>query len=162
MTITPLKAPLDPGLIDRLHALNEAHATELSSMTRPDFEALIANAFFAATVDDGDGLLIVCDQSTAYDSPNFLWFKTRYPAFAYVDRVAVSPTRRGEGLARQLYAAAFEAARKAGHSQVVCEVNFDPPNPASDAFHHKLAFEEVGRAHLADRGKGVRYLRLAI
>lgn len=162
MAITPLTAPFDPVLIDRLHALNQAHATELSSMTRPDFEALIANAFFAAAVDDGDGLLIVCDQTTAYDSPNFLWFKTRYPAFSYVDRIAVSPARRGEGLARQLYEAVFAAAHKAGHSQVVCEVNFDPPNPGSDAFHAKLGFEEVGRAHLADRGKGVRYLRLSL
>ncbi|CAL4866573.1 hypothetical protein MMA231_00816 [Asticcacaulis sp. MM231] len=162
MTIHRLTAPLAPALIDRLHALNEAHATELSSMTRPDFEALIASAFFAAAVDDGDGLLIVCDQTTAYDSPNFLWFKARYPAFAYVDRVAVRPLRRGEGLARRLYEAVFAVAREAGHSQVVCEVNFDPPNPASDAFHASLGFEEVGRAHLADRGKGVRYLRLSL
>lgn len=162
MSITTLLAPLDPNLVDRLHAINEAHATELSSMTRQAFGELIANAFFAATIDEGDGLLIVCDQTTAYDSPNFLWFKARYPAFAYVDRIAISPTRRGEGLARQLYEAVLEAARKAGHEQVVCEVNFDPPNPASDAFHARLGFEEVGRAHLADRGKGVRYLRLAL
>jgi predicted GNAT superfamily acetyltransferase len=162
MTIHRLTAPLAPALIDRLHRLNEAHALELSSMTRPDFEALIASAFFAATLGDGDGLLIVCDQTTPYSSPNFLWFKARYPAFAYVDRVAVSPTRRGKGLARRLYEAVFAAAREAGHSQVVCEVNFDPPNPASDAFHASLGFEEVGRAHLADRGKGVRYLRLSL
>lgn len=162
MTIDRLTAPLAPALIDRLHALNEAHATELSSMTRAAFEDLICHAFFAAAVDDGDGLLIVCDQTTPYGSPNFLWFKAHYTTFAYVDRVAVSASRRGEGLARQLYEAVFAAARKAGHSQVVCEVNFDPPNPASDAFHDKLGFEEVGRAHLADRGKGVRYLRLAL
>jgi len=162
MTIARLDASSNPALLGKLHALNEAHATELSSMTRKSFADLIGSAFFAAAVDDGDGLVIVCDQDTPYDSPNFLWFKARYPRFAYVDRVAVSPSRRGEGLARALYDAAFAAACAARHERVVCEVNYDPPNPASDAFHEKLGFVEVGRAHLAERGKGVRYLEVAL
>jgi predicted GNAT superfamily acetyltransferase len=30
----------------------------------------------------------------------------------------------------------------------MCEVNATPPNPASDAFHARLGFEEIGAAHL--------------
>ena len=48
--------------------------------------------------------------------------------------------------------------RAAGHARVVCEVNSDPPNPASDAFHAALGFAEVGQAVLATQGKVVRYL----
>jgi predicted GNAT superfamily acetyltransferase len=162
MPLTHLTAPLPAPLLDALHRLNEDHATELSSLSPQGLERLIGTAFFAATIDKGDGLVIVCDQDTPYDSPNFLWFKARYPRFVYVDRVAVSATRRGEGLARQLYKAVFAAARAAGHDSIVCEVNYDPPNPASDAFHENLGFTEVGRAHLADRGKGVRYLHVLV
>jgi predicted GNAT superfamily acetyltransferase len=45
---------------------------------------------------------------------------------------------------------------------VCCEVNSDPPNPLSDAFHAALGFREVGRAFLPDRGKSVRYLELGV
>ena len=41
-----------------------------------------------------------------------------------------------------------------------CEVNIDPPNPVSDAFHAFFGFVEVGWAFLPDRGKSVRYLEL--
>ncbi|ESQ83485.1 hypothetical protein AEAC466_12480 [Asticcacaulis sp. AC466] len=158
-TITRLSAPIDPARLAKLHRLNQDHAEALSSLSPVALERLIGGAYLAATVDDGDGLVVVCDQTTDYDSPNFLWFKARYDRFVYVDRIVVSDARRGEGLARQLYDTVFAAARADGHSQVVCEVNYDPPNPGSDAFHDRLGFVEVGRAVLADRGKGVRYLR---
>ncbi len=158
MSLTRLAAPLPPALLSVLHSLNQDHATELSSLGVKELESLIGKAFLAATIDSGDALVIACDQDTPYDSPNFQWFRARYPRFVYIDRVAVSPARRGKGLARNLYDAVFDAARAAGHDIIVCEVNYDPPNPESDAFHDKLGFIEVGRAHLADRGKGVRYL----
>ena len=52
--------------------------------------------------------------------------------------------------------------RAAGHERVVCEVNADPPNPVSDAFHAALGFAEVGSARLSgtplsSMGKTVRY-----
>ncbi len=49
-------------------------------------------------------------------------------------------------------------ARADGHTKIVCEVNLDPPNPGSDAFHDQMGFVEVGRAHLKEREKTVRYL----
>jgi predicted GNAT superfamily acetyltransferase len=41
---------------------------------------------------------------------------------------------------------------------VVCEVNSEPPNPASDAFHAAMGFTEVGRATIHQGRKTVRYL----
>lgn len=41
---------------------------------------------------------------------------------------------------------------------VCCEVNSDPPNPASDAFHARLGFAEVGAAAIHGGAKSVRYL----
>jgi predicted GNAT superfamily acetyltransferase len=61
-------------------------------------------------------------------------------------------------LASTLYEDLFAAAAAAGHALVTCEVNRVPSNPASDAFHVRLGFAEVGRAELAGGGKSVRYL----
>ncbi len=98
------------------------------------------------------------DQGAGYDSPNFLWFHERYPRFVYVDRVVVDPAMRKRGLANRLYEDLFCVARAAGHDVVVCEVNSEPPNPASDAFHQALGFTEVGRAAIHGGAKTVRYL----
>lgn len=56
-----------------------------------------------------------------------------------------------------LYRDLFGTACDAGHSLITCEVNVDPPNPASDAFHAAQGFDEVGRQRL-ENGKTVRYL----
>ena len=59
--------------------------------------------------------------------------------------VAVSPDSQGSGVGRRLYDAVVEHARAAGATEVTCEVNLDPPNPDSQAFHAALGFVEVGR-----------------
>jgi hypothetical protein len=105
-----------------------------------------------------DAFLLAFDQDAAYDSPNFLWFRERFPRFVYVDRVVVGPAARGRGLARRLYDELFAAAAAAGHERVVCEVNLDPPNPGSDAFHARQGFAEIGAAAIHGGAKTVRYL----
>ena len=69
----------------------------------------------------------------------------------------VAEAARGQGLARAFYEDLFTRASAAGHTCVGCEVNYDPPNPASGAFHEKLGFRQIGEARL-ENGKGVRYL----
>jgi uncharacterized protein len=137
--------------------LNQAHIAETSALTAERMAALVACAFQATAVDT-HAFLLTFDQSAPYDSPNFLWFRERYPRFVYVDRIIVSQDSRGRGLARLLYESLFNQALVAGHENIVCEVNSDPPNPASDVFHARLGFAEVGSADLPERGKTVRYL----
>src|SRR5690606_26645868 len=114
-------------------------------------------AFVASQVGALDAFLIALDERASYDSPNYLWFKTRLPRFVYVDRVCVSAAARGRGLARLLYLDLFEKAAAAGHDRIVCEVNSNPPNPASDTFHAALGFIEIGRADIHGGTKTVRY-----
>ena len=142
--------------------LNNAHATELSFLGPPRFAHLVRAAFLARRIGNIEAMLLAFDQDAHYDSPNFLWFRERYRRFVYVDRVVVAPAHRGRNLARRLYDDLFEQARRHGHDQIVCEVNTEPPNPASDAFHARLDFVEVGRAILPGRAKAVRYLRRAL
>lgn len=138
--------------------LNNRHAVELSWQDETSFARLVSAAFFARWTEGRGAFLIAFDQDSDYAGMNFRWFKARLPRFVYVDRVVVSEDHRGRGLAKRLYAELFSAARRAGHDTITCEVNLDPPNPASDAFHAALGFAEIGQAELAGKGKVVRYL----
>jgi uncharacterized protein len=142
--------------LDAVLALNNAHAAELSLLTAAVLGHLVAEAIYAKRMGDIDAFLIAFDQDADYDSPNFLWHKQRARRFVYVDRIAVAGHARGRGLARALYEDLFRAAAVAGHDLICCEVNADPPNPASDAFHAALGFDTVGQARL-ESGKAVRY-----
>ena len=141
-------------------ALNNAHAKELGPLDADSLVRLLATASRVRVAGPMDGFLIGLDETADYASPNFLWFKARFARFAYIDRVVVAEAARGRGIARAFYEDFFAFARDERHERVVCEVNYDPPNPASEAFHTALGFTEIGRATLADRGKSVRYLAI--
>jgi predicted GNAT superfamily acetyltransferase len=143
-------------------ALNNEHARELSWLEPKRLRHLVGQAFLARGIGNLDAFLLAFDQDAEYDSPNFLWFRARYPRFVYVDRIAVAASARGRGHARRLYDELFEQAIAAGHDRVVCEVNSQPPNPASDAFHAALGFVEVGTGRVYDGTRTVRYLSRAL
>ena len=158
---------------DALLALNNDHSVELSPLTLAELDLLIRESFFSAAINDSDALLIAFDQSSRYQHVNFLWFRAFFEKahqenshndknananFVYIDRVVTSPASRGKGYARALYTDLFQRAKSAGHTRIACEVNLDPPNPVSDAFHASLNFHEVGRAAIHNNAKTVRYL----
>jgi predicted GNAT superfamily acetyltransferase len=141
-------------------ALNNEHAAELSWLDESRLASLVKQAFHARWIGDDalEAFLIALDETAQYDSPNYLWFRERYARFVYVDRVAVASAARGRGHARRLYIDLFDRAANAGHAVICCEVNRDPPNPASDAFHAAFGFGEVGGATIHQGAKTVRYL----
>lgn len=159
--MSPIRIP-SPADETALLALNNAHAAELSELDTHELRRLLSIALTARVIGDAEAFLLTFDQDADYRSPNFLWFRERYERFAYVDRIVVAPTARRGGHARRLYEELFAIARAAGHTRVCCEVNSDPPNPISDAFHARLGFIVCGEARLADRGKSVRYLIRAL
>jgi uncharacterized protein len=138
-------------------ALNTMFAKETSLLDERALRRLLDASCYAKVVGEVDALLIALDQDASHDGINFRWFKSRYTALVYVDRIVVHPRAQGQGLARQLYADMFASASQQGHRHIGCEVNVDPPNPASDAFHAALGFHEVGRAQISPT-KTVRYL----
>jgi predicted GNAT superfamily acetyltransferase len=148
----------DNALGRALLTLNNAHAQELSWLEAERLEYLVREAFLARRIGCLDAFLLAFDQDARYDSPNFIWFRARYPRFVYVDRIVVAASARGRGCARRLYADLFEHAVRAGHDRVVCEVNTIPPNAASDALHAALGFVEVGTASVYNASRTVRYL----
>jgi len=159
--ITPADLECSRNLESALLALNNEHARELSWADAARFRHLVAVAFFAERVGFADAFLIAFDQGANYDSPNFLWFRSRYSRFVYVDRVVTAPQARGRGLARLLYGRLMDRATGMGHDRIVCEINSDPPNPSSEALHRSLGFRAVGDARLPT-GKAVTYLERRI
>jgi predicted GNAT superfamily acetyltransferase len=150
--------PIDAASIGRALDLNNRHAAELSFQTAQGFQEIVATAFYAKWSTGEKGFLIAFDETAPYGSPNFLWFRERYPKFVYVDRIVIDPPQRGRGAARRLYEDLVAAALAHGRPLIVCEVNITPPNPASDAFHERLGFKTVGSATLPGGDKVVRCL----
>jgi predicted GNAT superfamily acetyltransferase len=154
-----------PALHAAALALNAVHEAETGPLDAAAFAALLPQALAAPAATGADGALlgfaVALPPGARYASPNYLWVAARFPVFAYVDRVIAAPAARGRGVARALYGAVTEAARGARLGRIACEVNLDPPNPVSDAFHAALGFAEIGRARLPS-GKTVRYLARAI
>lgn len=143
--------------------LNNAHAEETSALDKASLTALLDMAFYARGTDRGaTALLIALDQNAGYNNPNFLWFKAYRESFVYIDRIIIASAARGQGIARSLYEDLFAAATQAGHDRVVCEVNIDPPNRVSEAFHAAMGFDAVGQATIHSRTKTVRYLERSL
>jgi predicted GNAT superfamily acetyltransferase len=61
---------------------------------------------------------------------------------------------QGQGLGTMLYEHVFACAQAANVPRITCEIDSEPPNPASERFHSRLGFREVGR-QLVPGGKQV-------
>jgi predicted GNAT superfamily acetyltransferase len=89
------------------------------------------------------GFAIAIARGTDYDSDNYRWFSERYERFLYLDRIAVAATHRRHGVGGALYDAMEATAAPLG--RMVCEVNVEPLNEVSLAFHRARGYREVGR-----------------
>ena len=90
------------------------------------------------------GFLVGFDEQSSYRSSNYLWFKSLYPEFLYIDRVVIASAQRGGGLGRVFYAdvTSFAEVRK---PLLACEVFLEPRNDAALIFHGTYGFQEVGQ-----------------
>ena len=75
----------------------------------------------------------------------FRWFARRYPRFLYVDRIVVAGSTQARGAGSRLYRELHALAVHDAVPLITCEFDIEPPNPASERFHARLGFREVGR-----------------
>jgi predicted GNAT superfamily acetyltransferase len=131
--------------------LNEGDVEHLAPLDEARLSELMAEAHHAHVVVDGAeavlGFVVTFGPGAAYDSPNYRWFAARYTRFLYLDRIVVAPEARRRGVASFVYDEAETAATAHG-GPLVCEVNAEPANEASLAFHRGRGYREVGR-HVA-------------
>ena len=127
--------------------LNADHV-ELLSPLDSDRLALLRTWASRADVIECDaetaGFVLVFGPGTDYDSENYRWFTERFgDRFDYLDRIVIDDRFRRRGLASAVYDEVEAAASPRG--RLVLEVNVDPPNEPSLAFHRGRGFVEVGR-----------------
>jgi hypothetical protein len=156
----PAILDLLPTDIPAVLALNNAHAVETSMLDEPGLAELLNCAFYARGIDGGvNGFLLAMDHRAPYANQNSIWFKKRRSSFVYIDRVIVAESSGGQGLGTKLYLDLIRAAYDAGHDSLACEVNIDPPNPGSEAFHAAMGFSVIGEATIHDGKKQSNILR---
>jgi hypothetical protein len=143
---------------DAILVLNEESVRFLSPLSAERLAQLHAEADLHQVLEvDGEvaAFVLAFREGADYDSLNYRWFAERYERFLYVDRVVVSARRQGLGLGPVLYRAVFTRAAVSAVPLVTCEFDIDPPNPASERFHSKFGFREVGRQQVAGGKKWV-------
>jgi predicted GNAT superfamily acetyltransferase len=124
-------------------ALNQANVELLAPLDQDRLEELLELADRADVIELDDafaGFVITFRHGTAYDSVNYRWFSETYDAFYYLDRVVLHERTRRRGLATRVYDE-LEAAADA--PVFALEVNLEPPNEASLAFHRNRGFAQV-------------------
>lgn len=144
-----LLRPIGPADHTFVLALNEEHVDLLSPMDDEALTRLRDWADIAAVIDTGAaepaGFVMTFVPGTPYDSANYRWFGERYPDFYYLDRIVLAASARRGGLGGRVYDEVEARARETGASTFCLEVNVEPPNEPSLAFHRRRGFVEVDR-----------------
>ena len=136
-----------PADFARILELNQTEVRHTSNMDLARLAELDHLAdYHKLAVIDGQiaGFLMGMCYGTPYINPNFQWFSDRLKDFVYIDRVVVDTAFVGQGVGSALYQALSNFAHRVDAVRLVCEINIDPPNPASMAFHKKWNFKEIG------------------
>jgi predicted GNAT superfamily acetyltransferase len=141
--------PVTDDDLDRVLEINQANVPEVGPIDAQRLRFLIDESTLSLVVDvDGEpaGFCVVLPLGSHYASVNYRWFVERYDDVAYLDRVAFHAAFRRRGLGSALYAdVERRLASLDGVGALALEVNVDPPNPGSLAFHASHGFVEVGR-----------------
>ncbi len=137
--------PILPADHAAVLALNQRNVELLSPMDRSRLVTLVDLAETADVIEvEGHfaGFVMTFGAGAAYDSENFAWFTERLDDFCYLDRVVLAEGFRRRGLGTEVY---DELEAHCGRPSFALEVNLDPPNTTSLAFHRGRGFRELGR-----------------
>ena len=164
---SPPLRPVGSGDLVALATLNDAAVPAVNRLGLDGLTTHVPECDLAVVADDSAGqpagFLLALAPGSPYASENYLWLEAHRPGSLYVDRIVVAPHAHGRGIGRALYGAAFARAADLALAEVTCEVNLDPPNPGSLAFHGRLGFVQVaeqvtkgGTVRVALMARGVR------
>jgi len=155
--------PITDADVPALADLNDAAVPAVNGLGVDGLAAHVPGCDVALVVTDEDGaplaFVLAVAPGADHASENYRWFSVHRPGSLYADRIVVAPHAHGRGLGRTLYAAVADRACELGLGEITCEVNLEPPNPQSLAFHARLGFEQVGEQ--VTKGGTVRVALLA-
>jgi predicted GNAT superfamily acetyltransferase len=137
--------PITPADHAAVLALNEEFVHLLAPLDEARLRDLVAWSERACVIqlhDDFAGFVLTFATGSPYDGENFGWFTEAYGDVDYLDRIVLAPHARRHGLATAAY---DELEAAAAHPTFCLEVNVEPPNEPSLAFHRGRGYVEVGR-----------------
>lgn len=146
--------------LDSVLALNNAAGPTILALDSTQIRWFFDNADYFRVADvDGHiaGFLTAMREASDYDSSNYRWFRERYPAFVYIDRIVIAKPYRGFGLGRVFYADATSFA-EVRVPVLSCEVFLEPRDDVSVLFHGTYGFQEVGQQIMPGLDKRVSLL----
>ena len=138
MRLRPIE-PRDHAFVLELNRLHEHLTAPLSHARLVD---LVGWADRAVVIDaDGSraGFVITFAPGTPYDSPYYAEFGRLFEEFTYLDRIVIDAAFQRRGLG----SAAYDDLEATAAPRMVLEVNVDPPNEPSLAFHRARGYEVV-------------------
>lgn len=154
MPVTLLR-PIEPRDHAAVLDLNAHNVELLAPMDEDRLAQLVAWADRAdvilADAEVVAGFVFTFAPGTAYDSENYRWFSDHRDAFYYLDRIVLADTHRRLGLGRRVYDELERVA--ATYGRMVLEVNIEPANEPSLAFHRARGYVDV--TELGEVGKKV-------
>jgi predicted GNAT superfamily acetyltransferase len=125
------------------HRINQENVPAVGHETFEDFASIFSMCSVALALEESGsvcGFCMVLPPGTEYDSPNYLFFESRFDDFVYLDRVAITASHQGRGGGPLLYR---EVERRTQAPWFTLEVNVKPPNEGSLRFHRREGFDEV-------------------
>lgn len=154
----PVIRPAEDADLAAILRLNAAWEHVTSPLDERALVHLHASATYHRVAEAGGAVaafLLALGPGVPYDSPNYRWFQAAGGEFLYIDRVVVAREHQRSGLGDALYDDLIAFARNRAVPRVVCEVDIEPLNAASDAFHARRGFVEVGTQLIAEGTKRV-------
>jgi predicted GNAT superfamily acetyltransferase len=150
--------------LEDVWVLNEDSVPHVGRIDRGAMHWFASNADYFRIVrvnDELAGFLIGLRPGLSYESPNYRWFCENYSDFGYIDRVAVAPSARRQGIATRLYQD-FAAALDDAVSVMTCEVNIRPANEPSMRYHLEHGFLQVGTLQSESGKKEVALMEMRL
>lgn len=132
--------------IETILALNEKSVKVLSPMNKSKLLRLIEISALSVVVEEENqvaGFLLAFTHDVQYESINYEWFNQNYDSFLYIDRIVISDSFRGKGIASKLYKYALEWVTEHSLPSVFAEIDVMPANKPSLLFHQKFGFKEL-------------------
>jgi len=150
--------PVTESDFEAILALNEAEVQHTSLMDLGQLQTLVGMSAYnkVVTVDEQVAAFVLAlRDGVPYRNDNYRWFAQRFARFLYVDRVVVGARYAGQKIGSRIYTDLFAFARTHRIGRITCEYNIEPPNLASQAFHDKFGFQELGTQWVAGGSKRV-------
>jgi predicted GNAT superfamily acetyltransferase len=134
--------------------INQAAIPNVFELDADEFFLLLEICEYSKVVEincEIAGYIFALGKGLVYDGEEYNWFCDNLDSdFLYIDQIAIGEKWKGMGCGKSLYEDLGQYAVQNCKEALVCEVNYEPLNEESMAFHKKLGFNEL--LHLGARG----------